>query len=465
MILSYPDDKIVVQLDKPGETVLQVSVANKVPHLRECGGQGRCTTCRVRILDGIGHVSERTSREARMAEERGWDRYTRLACQTRITGDVTVQRLVRSAADVSLLQADALQAEPGQEVQTAILICDIRQFTPFVDGNLPHDVYHILNRFFGEIGEPILLNNGYIYQYIGDQIIGLFGLQGGTAQEACQGAVRAGLGMMSALKSLNEQIEEEFGVRLDIRIGAHYGPLVVGYMGHPTRRDFSVVGDAINVASRIESTNEILGTTFLASSIFHEHLATELEPGFQGDLVLKGKEGRHALVEVRGYAEPDSVLLVQDTARYLLGDQEQFGEVFYRRLFEAAPAARAMFKGHMGGQGRMLAHTLQMAVYGLSRFEAMVPGLVALAQSHIKYGVVPEHFDLFRQIFLATTEEILGKRYNADVEQAWGEAIDRISHVMRKSMSRAASTEPATPQPETETVFSDGSNGVYKVAH
>lgn len=444
MMLTYPDDKIVVQLDKPGDTVLQVSVANKVPHLRECGGQGRCTTCRIRILDGISHVSERTAREARMAEERGWDRYTRLACQTRVTGDVAVQRLVRTAGEVSLLQADALQTEPGQEVLTAILICDIRQFTPFVDGNLPHDVYHILNRFFGEIGEPILLNNGYIYQYIGDQIIGLFGLQGGSAQEACRGAVRAGLGMISALRRLNEQIEEEFGVRLGIRIGAHYGPLVVGYMGHPTRLDFAVVGDAINVASRIESTNEILGTTFLASDVFYQHLNTELERGFQGDLVLKGKEGRHALVEVRGFAEPDGVLLVQNTARYLLGDQERFGDVFYRRLFEVAPGARALFSGHMDAQGRMLGHTLQMAVYGLSRFESMVPGLVALAQSHVGYGVVPEHFDLFRQVFLATTEEILGPRYNADVAQAWGEAIDRLCHVMCKSMGRVASAEPST---------------------
>lgn len=455
MTLCYPDDNVVARLDAPGPTILQVSIANRIPHIRECGGQGRCTTCRVRILDGVNHVSERTHREARIAEERGWDAFTRLACQTRATGDVSVRRLVRSPADVSLLQTDALQTEQGQEVPAAILMCDIRQFTPFVDGHLPYDVYHILNRFFGEIGEPILLNDGYIYQYIGDQIVGLFGLQGASAEEACLGAVRAGLGMIHALQALNEQVEEEFGVRLNIRVGAHYGPLIVGYMGHPTRRDFSVVGDAINVASRIESTNEVLGTTFLISEVLYDHLPVAVASGFRGDLALKGKAGRHTLVEVRGFAEPDLDLIVQETARRLLGDQERFAEVFYRRLFERAPGARALFKGDMKVQGRMLAHTLQMAVYGLSRFRSVMPGLVALGQSHAGYGVAPEHYDLFQQVFLDTTHELLGDRYDADVERAWSHAVGRICDVMRRGTVSMAGHTPGSSLQETEAVLPD----------
>jgi class 3 adenylate cyclase len=144
----------------------------------------------------------------------------------------------------------------GKEIPIAVLVCDIRQFTPFVNAHLPYDVYHILNRFLGEIGEPILLNGGFIYQYIGDQIVGLFGVKETPAEQSCLAAVRAGLGMIHALERLNDRIEEEYGVRLGVRIGAHFGSLITGYMGHPLRREFSVVGDAINVASRIEGANE-----------------------------------------------------------------------------------------------------------------------------------------------------------------------------------------------------------------
>ena len=106
-IVYLGDDKTVSVAD-PGMTVLDISIAHKIPHLRECGGNARCTTCRVRICDGIQNVSPRTPREAEVADARRWDRFTRLACQARVGGDVTLERLVRRCADVSRLQLDKL---------------------------------------------------------------------------------------------------------------------------------------------------------------------------------------------------------------------------------------------------------------------------------------------------------------------------------------------------------------------
>jgi ferredoxin len=104
--IAYAGDDRATPVVDPAMTILDVSIAHKIPHFRECGGHGRCTTCRVRILDGIQHVSPRTARETEVAEALRWDRFTRLACQTRVSGDVVLERLIKSGADVSRLQLE-----------------------------------------------------------------------------------------------------------------------------------------------------------------------------------------------------------------------------------------------------------------------------------------------------------------------------------------------------------------------
>jgi len=262
MIVYVGEDKAMPVADA-AMTILDVSIAHKIPHVRACGGHGRCTTCRVRICDGIQNVSARTPREVEVADALRWDGFTRLACQTRVSGDVALERLVRSPADMSCLQVEEASVAPPQERTLAILFSDIRNFTPFVEAHLAYDVVHILNRFFKAVGDAILVNNGVIYQYVGDQIVGLFGVGGDPPEKSCLDSIRAGLGMRAALNDLNAQLSDEFGTTLESGIGAHFGPLIVGMMGHPDHRQFTVVGDAINVASRIEDANKTLGTRFL----------------------------------------------------------------------------------------------------------------------------------------------------------------------------------------------------------
>lgn len=269
-IVYVGEDKAMPVAD-PAMTILDVSIAHKIPHVRACGGHGRCTTCRVRICDSIQNVSARTPRELEVAGALRWDGFTRLACQTRVSGDVALERLVRSPADISCLQVEEASIGPPQERTLAILFSDIRNFTPFVEAHLAYDVVHILNRFFKAVGDAIPINNGVIYQYVGDQIVGLFGVGGDPPEKSCLDTIRAGLGMRAALNDLNEQLSDEFGTTLESGIGAHFGPLIVGLMGHPDHRQFTVVGDAINVASRIEDANKTLGTRFLMSeALFHQ---------------------------------------------------------------------------------------------------------------------------------------------------------------------------------------------------
>lgn len=424
-IVYLGDDRSVAVADS-GMTVLDVSIAHKIPHLRECGGNGRCTTCRVRICDGIENVSPRTACETELADARHWDRFTRLACQLRVSGDVSLERLVRSCADVSRLQLEEAAVAPSEERTLAVLFCDIREFTPFVDKNLAYDVVHILNRFFMTVGEAVLSNNGVIYQYVGDQIVGLFGVGGDPPEKSCLDAVRAGLGILQALQGLNAELTADFGEALDVGVGAHCGPLIVGMMGHPSQRQFAAVGDAINVASRIEATNKTLGTRFLVSELLFNQIVQAPVDVRRTQAVLKGKRDTFQLVEVVGFAAPDAALQLQSTIGILMQHQKAFTARLYSRLFEIDPEARALFRGNMESQGQMLSHMLQFLVYAMGRPETMRLGLHDLGRRHDAYGVSAEHYPSFRQAFLEAARAVLGDNCTPQVEQAWTETIDMV---------------------------------------
>lgn len=424
-IVWVGDDRTTPVAD-PAMTILDVSLAHKIPHLRECGGNGRCTTCRVRICDGIQHVAPRTARETAVADALRWDGFTRLACQTRVTGDVTLERLIKSSADVSRVQVEAASVAPSEERTLAVLFCDIREFTPFVDAHLAYDVVHILNRFFTAVGDAILVNNGVIYQYVGDQIIGLFGVGGDPPEKSCLDILRAGLGMLAALTDLNADLSNEFGTTLDVGIGAHVGPLIVGMLGHPDHRQFTVIGDAMNVASRIEDANKTLGTRFLVSQALFDQVPHAPVETRRAQAVLKGKLDTVQLVEVIGFAAPDAALLVQSTIGVLLQHQKRFTQELYRRLFAAAPDAKALFRGDMESQGQMLSHMLQFLVHAMSRPDTMTLGLRDLGRRHDGYGVAAEHYPAFRAAFLGAARATLGDKHTPEIERAWSDTIDMI---------------------------------------
>ena len=411
-------------------TILDVSIASKIPHFRECGGHGRCTTCRVRIRDGIQHVSPRTPREVEVAAALRWDGFTRLACQTRVSGDVTLERLIKSSADVSRMQVEEASVAPSEERTLAVLFADIREFTPFVDAHLAYDVVHILNRFFKAVGDAILVNNGVIYQYVGDQIIGLFGVGGDQPRKSCLDAMRAGLGMLAALNDLNGELAAEFGTTLEIGIGAHFGPLIVGMMGHPDHRQFTVIGDAMNLASRIEGANKTLGTRFLVSEALFDQVSPAAVDVRQAEAALKGKDGTAKLVEVIGFTAPDAALLVQSTIGVLLRHRQRFTQDLYRRLFASAPAARALFRGDMESQGQMLSHMIQFLVHAMSRPDTMTLGLRDLGRRHDGYGVAAEYYPAFREAFLGAARTTLGEKHTPEVERAWADTIDMIIAAM-----------------------------------
>ncbi|MDG1572273.1 adenylate/guanylate cyclase domain-containing protein [Robiginitalea sp. M366] len=415
----------------PG-TLLDISIRNKIPHLHECGGNGICTTCRIRILEGSQNLSPKTEFEKTSSHVRKWDPSIRLACQARPRGDVTIQRLIWSSGEVNNLQKELVPTGRAEERPIAIIFCDIRNFTNLSSHNLNFDIAYMLNKFYTALGEPILMNNGVIYQYVGDEIIGVFGTTGGTARKNCEDAIRAALGMQYALDALNRSDLKDIDIKLKSGIGINFGTAFIGHLGHPTHKQFSVIGDPVNVASRIQNETKVTGTNILISDTVLANVDKDMIVTGRDFLnQVAGKDDPVKLYELLGFREMDLQLELQASMNLMLEDEEAFAKIFYEKVFTLAPHVRNLFRNNMTDQGRLLTHMLGGIVYSLSRPEHLKRGLSKLGQSHVHYGVKDEYYPVVKQAMLETIDQVLGEAQSPQALTAWGTALDFVIEAMR----------------------------------
>ena len=293
----FPDGVEVASDDDA--TILEASLGAGLPHIHECGGHGRCSTCRVAIVSGLDECTARTPAERALAERLGFPTEVRLACQTRVTGDVVIRRLVLDDVDTaltSLIRRDASVAYVGREEHAAIVFVDIEEFTRFSEPLPPYDVIHFLRRFFTRMERVVVRHGGIVNNYMGDGMLAVFGLD--SQNGATLRAIRACLAMEKEAEELKPYERVLGGAELDIRIGLHVGDVVVGALGRPGNSRESVIGDAVNTASRVESANKVTGTRFLVSQAAYDEVRDDVVVRGRFDVALKGKSGTHTLYNV-----------------------------------------------------------------------------------------------------------------------------------------------------------------------
>jgi nitric oxide dioxygenase len=127
---------------------------------------------------------------------------------------------------------------------------------------------------------------------------------------------------------------------------------------------------------------------------------------------------------------PEQVSLVQQSFAKVAPISETAAELFYGRLFEIAPAVRAMFPDDMTEQRKKLMATLAVVVNGLSHLESVLPAASALAKRHVAYGAKPEHYPVVGGALLWTLEKGLGEAWTPDVAEAWTAAYGTLSGYM-----------------------------------
>lgn len=286
-------------------TLLRASLDHGIAHTHVCGGNAKCSTCRVLVTEGLGHCCARNEREARLAADRHFSADIRLACQTTVNGDVTLRRLVVDAEDILLVDAEARAAAAGsvgEERQLAILFADIRNFTAFSEAQLPYDVVHALNRYFNRVGAVVTRHGGQIDNFIGDGMMALFGTTAASPNPSLN-AVRAALDMLTEVAAMRAYFDAQYQFDLRIGIGIHYGEVILGAVGFGERRRLTAIGDAVNLASRIESVNKAAGTALLVSRSAWEQVRDAARGGRVLEVSLKGKSGKHPLYEITALLE------------------------------------------------------------------------------------------------------------------------------------------------------------------
>ena len=279
-----------------GESILQTAARNGIPHVNACGGEGKCTTCRLLILEGIENCSPETEKEIALKEKAHTTDEFRLACQTTITGDVTVRRLVLNKEDIESVSERSVSGRLGETKTIAILFSDIRGFTPFSEKLTPYDVVFILNRYFNRMVKAVESNHGAVDNYIGDGMVAIFGLH--DEPNPAQHAVRSALEMCAEMDDMKPYLKTMYGKDFDIGVGIHWGEAVVGDIGAGKSKRLTAIGDAMNFASRVESANKQFQSRVLISEETHDEIKDSLVIKDFMRTNLPGIEGRVTLYEV-----------------------------------------------------------------------------------------------------------------------------------------------------------------------
>ena len=288
--LHYAGDKSVTA--PVGLTVLEISRVNGVPHASVCGGRGRCSTCRIRIVGPDSHrLPAASAEESRVLARFGAPDNVRLACQLRPpSGEYRVTPLMPASAQPADAYRNQSLAMGGERV-IAILFADLRGYTAFSEKRLPYDVVFILNRYFRAVGEAIEGAGGHVDKFIGDGVMAIFGARGDGPTAARQ-ALDAARRIAHALDAFNAALGDELAEPLRIGIGLHCGASIVGEMGYGRATSLTAIGDAVNTASRLESMTKEHGAQLIVSQELVDLAGVRGDMGEPAEVAVRGREDR-----------------------------------------------------------------------------------------------------------------------------------------------------------------------------
>jgi adenylate cyclase len=184
-----------------------------------------------------------------------------------------------------LILAGATRRGSGTTVRAAIMICDLRDFTRISDNWPRDDVIDLLNGYFDAMSEPIARHGGEILKFIGDGLLAIFPL---SQPSACANLLHAVAEARQAMVALNKTHSETGRAPLNYGIGVHVGDVMYGNIGSRTRLDFTVIGPAVNMASRLETLTKQLGRTVLLSRAFADLVESDFALERVGEYPVRG---------------------------------------------------------------------------------------------------------------------------------------------------------------------------------
>ena len=283
--LTYPDRTIRAPR---GFSVLEASLINNVPHAHVCGGRGRCSTCRIRVLGDLAELPAPSAAEQAVLERVHARAGVRLACQLRPTSDIAFVPIVSPHATT----VDAYRtgsAYSGVERYVVIMFVDMRGSSRLAEGRLPFDTVFVINQFLNAVSSAVLSAGGEPNQVLGDGLLALFGMSG-RPDVACRQAVGACVEIAVRTERLNNALAHVLREPIRFGIGIHAGVTIAGNIGYERHAQFTVIGDPVNVAARLEESTKTFGCEVMMSEEVYERAGFGPDDLPAHDVAPRGRE-------------------------------------------------------------------------------------------------------------------------------------------------------------------------------
>jgi class 3 adenylate cyclase len=207
-----------------------------------------------------------------------------------------------------LIDRPNLTAAEGQRRLMTVMFCDLKGFTSLSEGLVPQGLVRVMNRYFSLMSEPIRANSGIIDKYVGDGIMAYWGPPFVGEADHARLASLATLEMIDCIETLRREIPDILGVRgtamerCDLKIGVATGDALVGSIGSEIMMSYTVMGDVVNFASRLEGANRLYGTRNLVSSNTMSAAGGAFEFREVDRIVVEGHTRPETIFEILGRA-------------------------------------------------------------------------------------------------------------------------------------------------------------------
>jgi len=284
--LSYGNGR-TIRVPK-GLSVLEASLRHQVPHASVCGGRARCSTCRIRVIGDCSVLPEPSTREAFVLSRVGAaDPSIRLACQLRPETDLAFFQLFTPQA----MSANAHASHPQRVGQERYLVCmfvDMRGSTRLAENRLPFDTVFIVNRFLAAVSQAVIACGGQPNQFLGDGQLALFGLTA-DPQTACRQALKAAAMIADNVAELSQFLRHDLAEPIRFGIGIHGGEVIIGDIGYRDHIVFTALGDAVNVAARLQDMTKTLACEAVFSEQVRLIAAVAADGLAQQEIAIRGR--------------------------------------------------------------------------------------------------------------------------------------------------------------------------------
>jgi adenylate cyclase len=278
--ISYPGRSVRVPR---GWTVLEASRAFHIPHASMCGGRARCSTCRVRILEGAEVCPPPKANEIATLKRIGASSDIRLACQLRPRGHISVLPLV--LGEHAYVGSRTVQYSDNRDL--VVLYCDFLNRAVLSKNQLPQDALYMQSTYLTEVCNAIRDVNGVLISVEPDSVCALFGLHYGGKQAAKLG-LQAAAAIEKTMTDLNERLGQAWPNKIDFAVTMHAGCALIREIGSTTTPLVMAIGEAIDAANELRKTaaqSAVGGKPFTVSEAVYT--TADLDPGIADKIVLR----------------------------------------------------------------------------------------------------------------------------------------------------------------------------------